>query len=493
MMAWKWQFNGVEMDQYFFTSGVQRNIGQNRDLTLTKIGKADGKRFQGVSADEGKIVITGAVLDHLAINRRAIAKVLTTDEPVRVTFSDEPSVYYMAIVEGQSTLEEQLRYGTASITLVVPDAVAHAMSAKTASGTSGQSMSVANAGSAPTAPILTATMSGENGLVAWANDQGGVLQFGSPDEVDGVQHDDTEVVFHYDFKSAPAGVVINKGTINYPNYLGDASRPNKQVGTFSYTNDVAVPVLNRATSTTWEGPSMMGRFPANSQGNNQGNLIWTNRINVATDKAAAGRIEFNLYAGSTLALAMVLHDSNYAVDMLTLDLLCMGQTVWSQNLDRKLFPNGFYNLQMTKFGDQASFAFAKIQSLADGLQTGQTINKSFTMSGLASAAIDSYTTWMAGFADKTGWTINWSDSQFEWANVDYWQEIPNRFKTGDEVIADVATKTVYVNGAEDASLQTVGNMWDSFKLAPGSNSIQPVASSWAKPFAAKIEYREAYV
>ncbi|WP_338217953.1 distal tail protein Dit [Lacticaseibacillus salsurivasis] len=354
-------------------------------------------------------------------------------------------------------------------------------------------ITVHNYGTAPTAPILTATMNGDNGLVAWTNDAGGVLQFGANDEIDGTQHDDSETVFHHTMMAAPTGITLNAGTVVYKNYLGDTARPNKQAGSFQYAKDTATPMYNRTASDNWAGPSMSGTIAANSQGSNTGNLLWANRINLATNAKASGRIEFNLTSGDTVALSMVLHDSYYTADVLALDLIAMGKTIWTQNLNRKLFTNGFYSLQIGKLGNQATFRLAKIQTLEGGMKTGQTLVQSPTIVGLADASIDGYTVWMTGFSDKTGWTINWSDSIFQWVNVDYWQDLPNRFSAGDELVVDVATKTVYVNGVEDGTVQAIGNDWDKFMIQPGENTLHPVASSWADPFTAKIEYREAWL
>ena len=481
------------MSKYLETNSVERNIGQNRKASLQKIGVSSGKRFQYTSADEGKVTVSFLVRRDMVAKRREIAGLLSSNEPQQLIFGDEPDKYYLAIADGQISLSEKFRHGNGEVTFIIPDGLAHSLTTATVSGQSGTDITVTNAGTAPTSPLLTATMAADNGLVGWVNSAGGVLQFGSPDEIDGTQHDDSETVFHHTMLGAPTGITLNAGTVVYKNYLGDAARPNKQAGSFQYAKDTAAPMYNRTASDNWAGPSMSGTIAANSQGSNMGNLLWANRINLATNAQAAGRIEFNLTSSSNIVLSMVLRDSNYASDILTLDLIAMGQTIWSHNLDRKLFTNGFYSLQIGKLGNQATFRLAKIQTLEGGMNTGQTLVQSPTIVGLADAAIDGYTVWMPGFSDKPGWTINWSDSIFQWVNVEYWQDLPNRFSAGDELVADVATKTVYVNGVEDGTVQAIGNDWDKFMIQPGENTLQPVASSWAEPFTAKIEYREAWL
>lgn len=107
--------------------------------------------------------------------------------------------------------------------------------------------------------------------------------------------------------------------------------------------------------------------------------------------------------------------------------------------------------------------------------------------------IDGWTAWFPGFSDQRGWSINWQDSYFEWINVDYWDDIPNRFKDGDVVKIDVSNRRVLVNGFEDRTLQTIGNDWGGFKIHPGDNTIRLLTSNWAKQCKAEIAWQEAWL
>jgi hypothetical protein len=239
---------------------------------------------------------------------------------------------------------------------------------------------------------------------------------------------------------------------------------------------------------------MSGKLPANSQGSRKGNILWTNRINISTNGPDCGRIEFDLTNGSEIAIALTLRDPNYISDTLVLDGQTKGIGLFSLALDRKSFTNGMFELKLGKLGNQCVFTFSKVQQItAAGVSTGASITKTFTIDGLGETPLDGWTMWMPGFADKEGWSVNWSDSLMQWVNVDYWQDLPNRFRAGDVVVADVEHKTVYVNGVEAPDLYRVGNEWDSFYIQPGDNSIMPIASSWAQAFDAQIEWREAYV
>lgn len=493
------QYNGIELTNYLdAVIDITRNVGQNRTPSLVKVGHSDGQRFQYTTASESTITITAIIRNQKTERRRSLARALMQSEPAKLIFSDEPGLYYLAITTGQQTLAEQFLHNILTLTFIVPDGVAHSVIGASMSADSGATMTVMNSGSAPTAPLLTATMAADNGLVAWVNDQGAVLQFGNPDEVDGIQHDDSQTSYHFDFLTAPTGSTLNKTTIRYTTYpYGNSPGPNSQIGTFDYNTknkDAATPVYNRVASDRWAGPSLSGAIGANSLGVKTGNFIFANRLNVATGLKQIGRVEFNLLSGSNLALSIVLRDSLGNADVLTLEFWVQGKNYYVSNLNRRLFKNGFYEARITKLGDVVTFRLAQITNLTAGVNTNAsaTVSKSYNVAGLSSMVIDGYNAWFAGFSNTPGWTINWSDSYFKWINVDYWQDLPNQFGAGDIVTADVATKTIYVDGVEEPSLQTVGNMWDSFMLSPGSNDIQLVVSSWADPAKATIQYREAW-
>ncbi|MFT8547071.1 MAG: distal tail protein Dit, partial [Lacticaseibacillus paracasei] len=67
-------------------------------------------------------------------------------------------------------------------------------------------ITVPNAGTYPSEPVITATINGDDGVLTGINDQGSVLQFGSPDETDGFVKQKSERVYHLDFNQTPTGV-----------------------------------------------------------------------------------------------------------------------------------------------------------------------------------------------------------------------------------------------------------------------------------------------
>lgn len=350
-------------------------------------------------------------------------------------------------------------------------------------------ITVPNAGTYPSEPVITATINGDDGVLTAINDQGSVLQFGSPDETDGFVKQKSERVYHLDFNQTPTGVTLNNGVTAFP-YDEHGNDANVQSGPFGYADGIAYPSTERTASNYWNGPSMSGTIPKNSNGSNTANFQFVNRVNVGTNAAEVGRFEFNLTYQGKIVASLALFDDSASNDQWVFSGTVydgsQAQMLFFDLLPRNYYRDGNYNAVITKMGDQLTFRLDRIDLGDGGIETR-------TVSGFSSVPIDGWTAWFPGFSDQRGWSINWKDSYFEWINVDYWDDIPNRFKDGDVVQIDVANRRVLVNGAEDRTLQTIGNDWGGFKIQPGNNTIELLTSSWAKQCKAEVSWQEAWL
>ena len=356
-------------------------------------------------------------------------------------------------------------------------------------------ITVHNGGTYHVEPVITATMHGDNGVVAFVNDQGSVLQFGSPSEIDGVVRQKSERVYYFDFENEPKGIVMNDGALTYPNYRDNPSTPNKQKGIFSYgrpdgyDNAIAYPNTERNPSNYWSGPSMSGKLAANSNGKQNGNFEWRNLIRFATMTNWAGRVEFNLTYEGKIVASLALYDQSTTDDQVMFEGKIHdgndARMLFHEALPRDLYSRANSFAVISKMGDQLTFRIDRVG--------GGNVIRPFTIAGFGALPVDGWTVWFSAFSDVLEANMGWQDSYFDWVNVDYWTDVPNRFKEGDVVKIDVAKRVVSLNGAEDPTLQAVGNNWEGFQLLPGKNTIQVLQSDWAERYMCQVEWREAWL
>ncbi|MCT4386392.1 distal tail protein Dit [Lacticaseibacillus paracasei] len=497
-------FGGHKIGSSSLQFSAARGVFSEVDNTTQSVGASDGEMLVRSHLKSRIIPVT---YDFVALSRREferqLAPLLYSTDVQKLIIDDRPDEFWYAKVDGKIDMDRAYFLGTGTINFLVPDGIAHSVATKTADNINDDTLSdtitVHNGGTYPAYPVIEATMHSDNGVVTLINENnGGIIQLGNPGEVDGVQAPNSETVFHYDLLSAPSGVTVNTGTINYPTYpYGSNPGPNTIAGSWDYAKapDAATPVLNRTAAMHWAGPTFHGPIKANAAGVNTGNLIWSNRFNVVTSVGALGRVEFNLQSGDDIAVCFVMRDSTYAADMLTVEGWVNGHNVFVKDLNRNQFTNGFYEIVESKLGNTTTFKLTRIKQLsASGIiSSAQTLFPPVTIDGMADKAIDSFTVWMAGFSDKTGWTINWSDSVFQWVNVDYWKDLPNRFADGDVLLIDPSQIKVFVNNVEDRTLHAIDNDWEKFRLDPGDTSIKLVCSDFATTPSVAITLREAFL
>ena len=486
------KYGEFDLSLYFLVSNVTMPF-LYKDNQSTRVGRSDGEVLQYSRNPKTQITIQGTIITQhsgmsVADTRDKLMGYLNARSTQRLVLSNYPDRYFNAIFDGTKDYDGTFDYlTTVSLVFIVPDGVAHSLTTATVSGQSGTDITVTNGGTAPTAPVLTATMSGDNGVVAWTNDAGGVLQFGANDEIDGMTKERSEQVYHYTFDSEPTDVTLNDGVVAYPLFNGSESMPNQQTGPFDYTRTpgTATPASVRTADMFWSGPSMSGKLPVNSAGKLNGNFQWVNRMKFLTTKNATGRCEFNLTKGDEVVVSLLLYDNSRSTDMLMFEGTVNGQHLFLDNLPRSYYKNDEYDLVITKLGSQVTFRINRVTLGGGGVETR-------TVANFDASEIDGWTVWLTGFSDDPGWTMNWEDSYFNWINVDYWSDIPNRFKAGDVVKADISTHTVLLNGAEDPTLDRVGNDWSLFELPAGDSTLRLTASSWATGVTGKVEYRKAW-
>ncbi|XOV23480.1 phage tail family protein [Lacticaseibacillus paracasei] len=350
-------------------------------------------------------------------------------------------------------------------------------------------ITVPNAGTYPSEPVIEATINGDDGVLTAINDQGSVLQFGSRNETDGFVKQKSERVYHLDFNQTPTGVTLNNGVTAFP-YYEHGNNANVQSGPFGYKDGIAYPSTERTAGNFWNGPSISGTIPPNSNGSNTANFQFVNRVNVDTSGPEVGRFEFNLTYKGKIVASLALFDDSPANDQLVFSGTLFdgkdAKMVFFDLLPRNYYRGGNYNAVITKMGNKLTFRLDRLDLGDGGIEP-------VDIGGFPAMPIDGWTAWFPGFSDQRGWSINWQDSYFEWINVDYWDDIPNRFKDGDVVKIDVSNRRVLVNGFEDRTLQTIGNDWGGFKIHPGDNTIRLLTSNWAKQCKAEIAWQEAWL
>ncbi|MDE3291292.1 phage tail family protein [Lacticaseibacillus paracasei] len=357
-------------------------------------------------------------------------------------------------------------------------------------------ITVHNGGTYPVEPVITATMHADNGFLGFANSQGGVLQFGNPEEIDGYTSEESEVALNL---AAVQGSHMDNQAASNNIYWGDnPATPNEQIGNAIWTQDSydGWKVEPNWPSITgdhkyWNGPSIKHNLAQTHNGNFKSNLTWDVMTRFQTGVAKVGALETTLESDGKPIFQMILKDNSALSDQLWWMCYYKDQLVVNEQLDRSIFTNDkFIQLELQKFGNSVVF---RVSPWVGNQGRETTITRQFTFAGAADVETKQFSTWF--MRDKT-WgesTMYLIASTVKWQNVSWYTDIKNRFSNGDVITVDVANTKTYFNGNEDRTLHTLGNQWDKFLLPPGDTIIQLMPSSWAQPFACEVDLKEAWL
>lgn len=363
-------------------------------------------------------------------------------------------------------------------------------------------ITVHNGGTYPVEPVITATMHADNGLIAFINGQGGVLQFGNPEEADGVERQRSEVARYEGFDKEPAGAAYNTGQTN-SHYYYIAAQKNVMEGSVKYANDdgsAVEPVFLPTNPYYWEGPSVHLKTTNASNGSNTGSVIakWRYKFNSSVN--ALGAIEMTLDNDTGVAYQVIIR-SNYAgKDDVDVQVFAGSTLVFQQTLNRSVFSNGrYYEAKLTKLGNTLNLQLAGI--VQGGIKPSEVVTRNTPLimppimltSAQTSLPITGATLWFQRFENYPYPDMGVYDMDIEWLNVDYWTDLSNRFSAGDVATIDVANRQILVNGVINADLQLIDNDWKKFRLLPGDTQILTRRSYWAQPYEVEVAFREAFL
>ncbi|MES5888474.1 phage tail family protein [Lacticaseibacillus paracasei] len=357
-------------------------------------------------------------------------------------------------------------------------------------------ITVHNGGTYPVEPVITADMHADNGFLGFANSQGGVLQFGNPEEVDGYTSEESEVALN--LAAVQGSHMDNQAASNNLYWGNNPATPNEQIGNAIWTQDSydgwkVEPNWPSITGTHlyWNGPSIKHNLAQTHNGNFTSNLTWDVMTRFQTGVSQVGSLETTLESDGKPIFQMILKDNSALSDQIWWMCYYKNQLVVNEQLDRNIFTNDkFIQLELQKFGNSVVF---RVSPWVGNQGRETTITRQFTFADAASVETKQFSAWF--MRDKT-WgesTIYLIASTVKWQNVSWYTDIKNRFSNGDVITIDVANTKTYFNGNEDRTLHTLGNQWDKFLLPPGDTIIQLMPSSWAQPFACEVDLKEAWL
>lgn len=466
---------------------VNRNLSAPISSNLKKIGIRNGKDFDYVTQEEKQIaieyVINNGTAENLKDFRRKMAKLLTSDKMGKLIFSDEPNLYYNAILNGEPTLDEEYLQSSGIITFIVPDGIAHSTIQKTFQASlnpeGAMEMTISNTGTESVPVDYEIKHNHENGFIGIVSEYG-VIQLGHVNEMDMEEKEKSEYLLNYRQASQYEAMRSGSGIFFDPSYGKSGT-----FGTYNYDNKTWVSLASAGVGSGWHGAARTIDLPPDQTGiSGSANFAMQGKVWFRpTSTNQCGIIEYCIADKNGRHLASARIAKWDPVTDTALLILCVNgkemKRVEFNSALSELFVHNRGDFYIFKSGKKIIFCFGglydfnipeieKMEAKTVSVFIGQRDNYPVIPK--------MYLNYLVFRKDK----------------VKTWLDIPNRYPSGSIVAIDGKSRKVYMDGIQRAADEVRGSKY--FNVPPGETKIQFYYSDFCTPpptITAKIQ--EAYL
>lgn len=472
---------------------VNRNITPSFTNETISIGSAKGEIFQYNVYKSKQIEISYQIYnrraEYLVNFRRGLSALIYTDEPKKLIFSDEPNIYYNAILDGEQTLEEEEYKSSGILRFLIPDGVAHSVAQKTAENYGSNQITLENNGTESVPINIKATMKSDNGYIAFTlGDR--FYQIGKPEEVDGKHYEESVKLFD-DHLYEDKGWLVNQG-ITPP-----VTSERLQNGVVKYvkesTNEGYATTKDYGSGNSWHGASLTKIVPKDV--NNKYPVNW--KVAYRFDFNTDGAVFKGVQVGHTsvtmidehddIICSIIFEDTSPVNEYYYMAVFIGNKNVWHTDstfpmAKKGVTARGDYGPAVTaeKIGNQVTIRFNNFG-----------ICKTFYVDN-PEAELRKITWYGAAYKDNFHTENNVLRALHVIKhNVERYEDIPNYFSNGDIVEIDGASGSVYINDAYDTDVADIGSQ--PLLLPPGQHTLGIITSSFASVPDVEVTYQERWI
>ena len=472
---------------------VNRNITPSFTNETVSIGSAKGEIFQYNVYKSKQIEISYQIYnrraEYLVNFRRGLSALIYTDEPKKLIFSDEPNIYYNAILDGEQTLEEEEYKSSGILRFLIPDGVAHSVAEKTAENYGSNQITLENNGTESVPINIKATMKSDNGYIAFTlGDR--FYQIGKPEEADGKHYEESVKLFD-DHLYEDKGWLVNQG-ITPP-----VTSERLQNGVVKYvkesTNEGYATTKDYGSGNSWHGASLTKIVPKDV--NNKYPVNW--KVAYRFDFNTDGAVFKGVQVGHTsvtmidehddIICSIIFEDTSPVNEYYYMAVFIGNKNVWHTDstfpmAKKGVTARGDYGPAVTaeKIGNQVTIRFNNFG-----------ICKTFYVDN-PEVELRKITWYGAAYKDHFHTENNVLRALHVIKhNVERYEDIPNYFSNGDIVEIDGASGSVYINDAYDTDVADIGSQ--PLLLPPGQHTLGIITSSFASIPDVEVTYQERWI
>ena len=479
-------FNGQNLSDYLIINRLDRGVqlGMNADFRNRKARK--GVEFLGQSSELVSFEMSFTLIDELNPKRYHLADILNVIEPKELVFSDEPDKVYYAMPSRNINISEVYKIGKGTVVWQIPDGVSYSVPTysftnEDINGVFQNYIMADNPGTEPMALEMEARFTSDNGFLGIESSDGTVRAlFGDMAEVDKTPYELSELLFD-DHLYTDRSWTLNSGVV-------PPVTPNpSQQGTVAYLTEsagegYAYPSSYGTPTNDWSGPSLTKTVPSDSSGSYP--VHWTSNFRIDFNPDKDG-VDEHLQVGHH-SITYVDQNDNIIVSLIFEDNYANARrsdfAIYIR--DKRVYDsrNTSYYYITARPGDANHISVEKWENTIAVMlkgEGGQTVKLQFPLNE-GNVQLKKITWYAARYKSLPVMTNNLIRAiNLSAHKVQKWQDIPNKFKSGDILEYGQIGRNVSctVNGLNELRLRDVGSTLIS--VPPGSTILYLAYSNFA--------------
>ena len=492
------KFNDIELNEILDVEiGFNPFEGADWERSLNSIPVATGSTLINSKVGVKTISMPFTMKGDINTKYDDLQRILNVSEPKKLAFGHMPNRYFLAVTTGKSDFKEVRKgfIGHGTITWLIPDGVSHSIDIKTVTASVIDGILTANVknnGSDDIFPVYRFKYGNENGYQAIVH-AGGVLELGNVEDVDQEFVKSQKMIDTTTFTELTRYTGLSPYSPTEFDLSGTLA-----VQTAGGADTKGLRLANRGTGAkVYAGGAMRYTVPADVSGEVGAKNFWSYMQLLFW----IGRV------GQTGVTQIIYTDENDKI----IAMYTIGKWTTSGSGARcKAQYMGADGNLITRFDEEfqannedTQNPFNIRQGSFDFVKQGD--NLRFYFFGRYS---DAYAPHLATvkcrkvyiveadvFGRKGSDYITHNALKrfiFQKNNVDSWDDIPNRYTAGSELVVDTESGNIYFNGQPANDERVEGTYF--YPLKPGTNKIEFYQSNWiTSPPNVTIEYKERYL
>ena len=473
------KFGGVDLSEYISVlEGFTPFSGADWKTSVLSDGTKRGSDFEYQTYKYKTIPMPFDMSGDLINKYDKLCLALNSSKPMELYFGSVPDSVFYAIATGDFDFEQINKFGSGTITWLIPDGLAHSTTEKEFIATINDDVimeaTIVNNGTESVPINYEITHNHENGYIGIISEYG-AMQFGHIGEVD-AEEQSSEMLLEYNADEMLSNMASG-GTFSSSYANNGALAVNEHNGV-RYLE-----LINAGSGAGWHGAGRYKDFPSDSSGNT-GSKNWKVEAKLwyqSTKAAQTGAMDLCITKGTQVIASMQIWDGDAGSDLTNVDMYVGSSLVarYQFSADGSSWSGSGGKIYIQKINELFEFGYGttKFQVNMDEYEDIIADRVQIFISQKGSR----------GYVD-----MPWACFESLSVRADGSGEVPNRYPAGSVVTIDGETGKFYVDGVPMLGDEIVGTKY--FLAPPGETKVQFVYSDFCDPAPTiKAKIREAYL